>query len=211
MLDRLQAGLERLYRIDTEVCVRDFVIDAEARDEINLARTAREQLLIAEIDGAVEIGLFVCQDALANLERNDPSRQLGDHNMGDFLLALEGVSHFVYTVWRARSDRSVSAFELELQAEIDKYVTCLLLAPGTGRAGSSKLRRRLFEQFELEPDLDATERDRYRAANANASRYSASLEKRYVAERRIGDMLRELRRVYRMSLAAKLDFIGQAA
>jgi hypothetical protein len=211
VLDALQRGLERLYRIDTQVSVRDFVIDAEARDEVNLARTAREQLLIAEIDGAVEIGLFVDEGALANLSRNDPSRSLHDGNIGDFLLAVEGVSHFVYTVWRARSDRQVSALELELQAEIDKYVTCLLIGPKADRAGSSKLRRKLFEQFELEPDLDAAERDRYRAATANASRYSASLEKRYVAERRIGDMLRELRRVYRMSLSAKLDFISQAA
>ena len=211
MLNRLQRGIERLYRIDTNVHVDDFVIDAAVRDEAGVNRSSREQLLLAEVDGALEIGLFVDESALANLTRNDPTRRLDDDNLGDFLLAVEGVSHFVYTVWRARSDQSVSAFELELQAEIDKYVTCLLVMSNSDNKGSFGLRRRLFEQFEREPDLDADERDRYRAANANASRYSASLERRFVAQRRIADMLQELRRVYRMSLAAKLDFIGQAA
>ena len=211
MLNRLQRGLEHLYRIDTKVHVDDFVIDAATRDQAGVARSPREQLLLAEVDGALEIGLFVDEHAVANLTRHDPTRGLDDRNMADFLLAVEGVSHFVYTVWRASSDRSVSALELELQAEIDKYVTCLLLMSDVDRIESWRLRRRLFEQFELEPDLDAHERSRYRAANANASRYSASLERRFVAQGCIADMLRELRRVYRMSLAAKLDFIGQAA
>jgi len=210
VLVRLQRGLESLYRIETLTRVEDFVIDAEARRRLGVGRQPREQLLLVEEDGELEVALFLDERCLANLARRDPSLRLDDGNFQDFLLVVEGVSHFVYVAWRARAERPVTALELELQAEIDKYVTCLL----TGEVGGSqsrRLRRRLFAQFELEGDLDRTERDRYLVANANADRYSASLEKRFVTQRRIGDMLGELRRFYRMSLAAKLDFIRCAA
>ncbi len=36
--------------------------------------------------------------------------------------ALEGVSHFVYLAWNAGHDKPVSLLELEMQAEVDKYV-----------------------------------------------------------------------------------------
>ena len=39
-----------------------------------------------------------------------------------FCLALEGVSHFLYLIWNASFDRSVTLLEMELQAEIDKFV-----------------------------------------------------------------------------------------
>jgi hypothetical protein len=210
MLARLQRGLERMYRIDTDVSVDDFVIDAEARRELGVARVPREQLLVAEDAGEVSLGLFVDERALSNLERHDPSNRLDDHNLGDFLLAVEGVSHFVYLTWRAQNDHRVTALELELQAEVDKYVTCLLCGPSGALARSASLRRRLFEQFSFEPDLDADERDRYRTANSNAQRYSASLERRYVDAGRISAMLGELRRFYRLTLDGKLDHIRAA-
>lgn len=206
MLSRLQRGIEQLYRIDTNVDVDDFLIDADARDRLGVARAPREQLLVSQSEGSVEIGLFVDRASLDNLERNDPSRALGEHNLGDFLLAIEGVSHFVYLVWRAAADQPVSPLELELQAEVDKYVTCLLTAEGDAE-DAHRLHRRLFEQFAFEPDLDAVERRRYRVANSNAARYSASLQERYISRRRTSDMLAELRRFYRLPLAAKLAFI----
>src|SRR5690606_22268107 len=36
-------------------------------------------------------------------------------------LATEGVSHFLYVIFRARSAGQVSQLELELQGEVDKY------------------------------------------------------------------------------------------
>src|SRR5262249_52831984 len=120
----------------------------------------------------------------------------------------EGVSHFIYAVVCARAERPVTQLELELQAEVDKYVTCLL---HTELEVSPILRRRLFADCEYEPDLDSDERERYRAANDNAQRYAAWLEAEYVMPRRIPEMLAELRRFYRDGLAAKLARIARAA
>jgi hypothetical protein len=206
VLDRLQRGLERLYRVETELAIDDFVIDGDRRDQLGVGRRPREQLLLREQGGELELALFVDMSALGNLAANDPSQQLHDGNFGDFLLAVEGVSHFVYLVWRARRGQPVSALELELQAEVDKYITCLLACEGADES-SRALRQRLFVDCEYEQDLDAGERDRYQLANLSAYRYSGWLEQRFVQPRRLPEMLMELRHFYRLSLAGKLDRI----
>src|SRR5436309_2954359 len=127
ILTRLQLGLERLYRVETQLEVEAFMIDDERRRRTGVSRAPREQLLISQQDGELELALFLDADALANLERNDPAERLDDGNFGDFCLAVEGVSHFVYLALCAAGHRSVSALELELQAEVDKFVCCLLL------------------------------------------------------------------------------------
>lgn len=210
-LARMQRGLEALYRVDTGVEIDDFVVGVEIRDYLVPRRRPREQLFALSEDGeATELALFVDPAAIANLEARDPSRHLDDTNLGDFLLALEGVSHFVYTVCCARTGRPVSQLELELQAEVDKYVACLLTR-SPEPAISASLRRRLFGDVAYEPDLDRDEHDRYRAANDNAHRYAAWLEATFVGPRRIPEMLAELRRFYRQGLASKLATIARAA
>jgi hypothetical protein len=211
MLSRVQRGLESLYRVDTGVAVDEFVIDEAARDHLIRSRRPREQLIAVEDShGELNLALYIDRDALANLERHDPAHALGAHNLGDFLLAVEGVSHFIYAICCARADRPLSQLELELQAEVDKYVTCLLVG-APERATSEVLRARLFGDAEYEPDLDDDEKARYRAANDNAHRYAAWLESEYVGPRRIPEMLGELRRFYREGLAGKLARIARAA
>lgn len=210
MLGRLQGGLEQLYRVATGLAVEAFLIDDAGRAALGVARAPREQLLVMESDDGVDLGLYVDAAVLANLAAHDPGRGLDDRNLAAFLYALEGVSHFVYAAVCAQAARSVSALELELQAEVDKYVTCVLATDG-GRTASATWRSRLYDECAFEPDLDADERDRYQVANDNARRYAASLERRFVARRAIADMFVELRRFYRQPLAGKLDTIARAA
>jgi protein required for attachment to host cells len=186
------------------------MIDAAARDSLAPQRRPREQLLVCEDGGEMALALFIDPRVLANLAEHDPSSRLGDHNLGDFLLAVEGVSHFIYASWCAQAERPVTQMELELQAEVDKYVTCLL-ATEAAPTQSETLRRRLFGDASYEPDLDHEERARYEAANDNANRYAAYLEDTFVSARRIPEMLGELRRFYRQGLAAKLATIARAA
>ena len=217
----MQRGLETLYRVDTGVQITDFVIGPALRDDLVSTRRPREQLLVCEDGEGMSLALFIDPEALANLETNDPSRRLDADNLGDFLLAVEGVSHFIYAALCARAERRVSQLELELQAEVDKYVTCLLTTepePDVSSnhrppsvAASSTLRHRLFSEIEYDPDLDDDEQDRYRAANDNAHRYAAWLETTFVGPRRIPEMLGELRRFYRQGLAGKLATIARAA
>lgn len=204
LLSRIQHGLERLYRIATGVDIRDFMIAAEARTAAldDGARAPREQLLLAEDGGGLLVALFVDPIVVANLERHDPSAALGDHNAGDFLLALEGVSHFVYAVRCAQLERPVSALELELQAEVDKYAlaTCLLMRQARGQFHRG-LHRRLFSQVGFLTTLDAQGRQRYWEANRGAANFCRRNDERYLSCRqpRIERWLGELRELFRCS------------
>ena len=124
-----------------------------------------------------------------------------------FLLALEGVSHFVYVAWRVRRDITISALELEVQAEVDKYITCLLM----GISESKALRRRLYVDIQFLPDLDATESERYRMANRSAYKYTGWLQDNFVESNQITEMLREVRSFYRLSLPEKIRRISELA
>jgi len=207
ILRALQGGLESMYRVETHLDVCDFLI---ARTE---GRSSKEQLLVRQSADEMEIGLFVADDTLENLNERDPGQRLDEQNLQDFLLVVEGVSHFVYLAHRAAAERPVSAVEMELQAEVDKYLVALLLlwAQSGGPPAKGELRNRLFERVEFAPDLSSEERGRYHLANSAASSYTASLEKRYVRHRAIDDMLAEARRFYRKGLAGKLAEVALLA
>jgi hypothetical protein len=206
VLSRLQLGIEALYRVRTDLHVDAFLIDEEQRARAGVARAPREQLLVREEQDELALALFVDAGALANLERHDPARGLDDANFADFCVAVEGVSHFVYLALCAAGHRRVSALELELQAEVDKFVCCVLL-----EGPRADLRARLYRDVRFHDDLDGDERDRYRTANADAARYAEALERRFVREDRVVDMLGELRRFYRMGLDDKRGLIARWA
>jgi hypothetical protein len=206
----MQRGLEQVYRLNPSPDVRGFIVGDAQRQRLGLERLPREQLLLCQdTPDELEIGLFMDPKALANLAQNDPRNGLGEHNFEDFCLAVEGVSHFVYVLFRATADVPVSALELELQAEVDKFVSALLLHHDA--APPAQLRHALYERFQLADDLSREEQERYRIANDGAARYTRSLEARFIGQRRIPDMLAELRRFYRLTLADKLDLIRDAA
>ncbi|HEY4118526.1 MAG TPA: hypothetical protein VGM56_11760 [Byssovorax sp.] len=187
----IQRELAAHYGVDATPDVDAFI---EASDDDG----ARESLLVREDDGGLEIALRLPRRGL------EAGVRLGLDLAAQI---VEGVSHFLCLAERARRELPITQLELELQAEVDKYVTCLLVTEAIPRV-SAELRARLFGDPCYEPDLDADERERYRAANDNAHRYTTWLEHAFVAPRRIPEMLGELRRFYRVGLAGKLAQIA---
>lgn len=211
VLRALQGGLESMYRVETDLDVCDFLVAGDERDALRVERAPREQLLIRRDDDGLQLGLFVDERTLENLAMRDPRRRLDAQNLQDFLLAVEGVSHFVYLVHRARQERPVSAVELELQAEVDKYLVSLLVSWNQNGEPPADLRERLFANIRFAGDLSPEERERYELANSAADEYASSLEQRFVRTRAVDDMLGEVRRFYRKGLAEKLEYISQLA
>lgn len=205
VLTRLQLGLEAIYRVETRLDVEAFLIDEEQRQKSGVARSPREQLLVRESADELSMALFVDAKAIENLERHDPAQGLHAANFADFCLAVEGVSHFIYLALCAAVERRVSQLELELQAEVDKFACCVLMDPN-----ADDLRRRLFQEVSFAEDLEPGERERYRTANDEADRYAGALQRQFVEPDRLGDMLADLRRFYRLGLRDKLSHINLA-
>lgn len=211
-LARLQRQLERLYDVSVGHDVEDFVIhDAELAGRLENSptpRTAPEKLLLHETDDSVDVALYLDRTLVERLKQDDPSERLHAGNLPDFLTALEGISHFLYLTWSVRHERTVSLLELELQAEIDKFIlAALLLAREHGGRVPAALHSMLFEAPVLDPALNDELRERYRAANDYARRYCGWLQRHYMAGARRPGMMSELRRFYRLGHHGKLAYI----
>jgi hypothetical protein len=102
----------------------------------------------------------------------------------------------------------VSLLELEVQAEVDKFVLLLLHLWRRGlRRTSASLRRRLFERVRYHPHLDGEELSRYREANRLGGGYARWLEGRFVDDADIEGLLRELRQIYRLGGGEKISYL----
>jgi hypothetical protein len=108
-------------------------------------------------------------------------------------------------------ERPVSAVELELQAEVDKYLVALLVSWNQRGEPPDDLRDKLFARVQFAGDLSREERERYELANNAAASYAASIEARFLKIRAVEDMLAEARRFYRKGLAQKLEHINALA
>jgi len=211
----LQRLLEHIYGIRLAYRVDDFLItDPDLATRLEGRKQpgeAREKLLVREEAGELQLALYLDREVMQRLMRNNPFRSLQEDNLEDFLLALEGVSHFLYLGWKAEFEQGVSLLELELQAEVDKFVTTLALAARQKREWVPyHVHQRLFEHCHFDPSLEQEQLSRYRSANHFAGRYCWRLEDRYLRRRRISALMLELRHFYRLTQQQKICHINSA-
>jgi len=208
LLTKLETMLHELYALEVDYAVNDFLItDATLAGSLDAGgRKTDEKLLIAEADGEADVALYLEQELLERLARRDPLTRLDAENLADFWAALEGVSHFTYYAWNAARDKTVSLFELELQAEVDKFVTTQRLLREQNGRELAGLHGWLFDSPTLAVDLDETQRERYRRANRYAAKYCRRLTP-VLAGADDAAAQRELRHFYRLSQTSKLAHI----
>ncbi len=209
LLGKLQTLLHELYALDVGYGVDDFLItDAVLARALDVGgRDVDEKLLIAEADGEAEVGLYLERELLERLAVRDPLTSLDGSNLADFWAALEGVSHFTYYAWNAQREKAVTLFELELQAEVDKFVTTgMLLKRQSGRE-PHELHGWLFDRPRFDEELNGTERERYVRANRYAGKYCRRLAATLLRGAQEDAVQRELRRFYRLSQSSKVAHI----
>ena len=194
MAARIQAGLERVYLIERVADVGDFVAPADEGE--------RESLLVRHTAGGhVEMRLQL--PLLANAA-GDPA------SLDALCQIIEGVSHFVYVAERARVDRETTQLELELQAEVDKWVVLAASKCAFDADRSAALRANLNERVDLVHDEASEVGERYRVANDAAHRFVRHLEREYVRPARFVELRAKLRTFFTLGQEEKLR-LGRAA
>ena len=214
-LASLQGALAEIYDLPATPDVVQFLMtDRAAMRRIHAARDSDEQLFLAQDEDALSLALYIDAQVLERLARRDPFEALTEHNLADYLTVAEGVSHFVYVAWNAGFDKPVTLLELELQAEVDKYVlgAWLLREQGCGRF-PRELHRALFERAHVDATAAAERARLYHTASTYAGRFcqrvAAALARGTRGATR--DLVTELRRFYRWGNARKLRHIEQWA
>lgn len=204
----VQSLLGRIYDTPIRCRIEDHLLTERAQLPA-AALNAEEQLLVAGEGDTVYVSLFVDATVLDALNPGAGPWQLGAHNLAAWLTLVEGVSHFQYLTYHASHDRPVSQLELELQAEVDKYVSCIavLARQDPTRYPVEVLPQLFSSKFRLDPALQPQEAQRYVSASRGAARYCGSFER---SLRRAGSWesgLGALRRFYRWPLSRKLALI----
>ena len=212
LLRDLQNLLGALNGVDVDLDVQDFLVTDSnllgMLENPEVSRASAEKLLINERDDELRVTLYLEAELLERLADRDPRDYLGHANLSDFCKVLEGISHFIYLAWNAGHDKSVTLMEMEMQAEVDKYVAAraLLQNQSTGSLGRT-LYDRLFAAPRFEPDLDDDEYVRYRDASTFAGQYCRTLERRFPSESLAYEMMQDLRTFYRLPQPDKLSHI----
>lgn len=185
-LERVQGELEKLYELEPAPAIGEFVDIQESHEA--------EELLVYESGDGLELRLL--------LPRRDKVEPSLSHA---YLELVEGVSHYLLVVERARTGLPTTLLELELQAEVDKFAL-LTLNPdafgfiegasvgndnGQRTADRIAIHEWLFETGTYLHSASTQAGDRYRAANRLAARYWSRL----MAQE--NDTRGELRRFYR--------------
>ena len=220
ILRDFQTLLSRIYGLDQDLDVYDFLVtDATILaklEEPHAARDIEEKLLIHEHEDELGVLLYLNSELLQRLMAKDPREYLGQNNLADFCKVLEGISHFIYLAWNAAADKSVTLMEMEMQAEVDKYIgACVLLRQQSWSPLADSLFARLFDEPCFDERLGSEELARYRHASSYAGRYCLSLEKRFPRQKEglpdfDWEMIRDLRAFYRLPQPGKVSHIQSA-
>ncbi len=210
MIDILQQQLSNIYGLDRDYDVRDFLVTdpvlAQSLAQGEMLGGTRESLLIAEDSDALSLSLFLDEDMLQRVESGRPLDRLRTCMLDELWQVIEGVSHFSCVAWKAASDRTLSLFELELQGEIDKFVTTMLIAmQQANRRLSRNLHGLLFDNVSFRDDLNDEQAGRYYDANDYAARYCYSLRQQLQQDAR--GTLDRLRAFYRLQSGDKVSHI----
>lgn len=186
---RIVRELEKYYRVSAED-VRPYL---DTHDDPK----AREVLMIRQgLPGTEEIEISLV------LPKHLVEAKWETLSLDERCQVVEGASHFLMVCDRARAERTTTQLELELQAEVDKW---LILSRG-GRLdveADAHLRGALFEGSYLHA-ANTDEGHRYRLANNLAARFVHKLSRAYVWTGKHLEMRGELLKFFRMTQEEKL-------
>ncbi len=201
-LDKLQQQLQSIYEIDVPFTVSDFVTtDLQLVSGLTGGNKdhLREKLLVLQDGEDLDLSLYLHEDVISALTEQTGDNRLGVENFDNLCHAIEGISHFLYLTWRALQKHSVSQLELELQAEVDKFMLALTLISQQRQFDLiDQLRETLFENIRFDEALNSDELFRYQEANHYAARYCYFLEGLYRKTSGGEQMDSELREFYRL-------------
>ena len=200
----MQEHLQSIYRIQAPD-VNNFLIDKETVQQVmgENHRIADEWVLVQQEDDTINLAIYIASDHLARLsDVTSPMAAVVNH-FSAFCAAIEGISHFLMLYERARREEPVTMLELEMQAEVDKYVCASLLRPQSRQ----QWHQRLFRMAMLADGLTLEETQRYREAGRLAAGFCISLDQLPHA----AAQLHHLRSFWRSSGAQRMAAVRKLA
>lgn len=196
MLEHIYELLRKLYHVEFDGKLRDFLIRQKICD------TQQETLIISEFpDGTCELGLYFDPRLAQALKK--PLQHI--HELS---LAIEGLSHFVHVLDRVQRGHATSLLEMELQAEVDKFLLLHLLHWERQHEFSPQLFARQFEEHRFAEHVQGEALERYQTAHQLAAKFCHHLQERYLYPLKLKDLVSAARQFFEMDFYHKMKLVG---
>ena len=216
LIKELQKKIEKTYALDTGITnieqyiigdkgYEEFYAKEEIRTVVNSHSGAR--VLLRDAGDTLKVSIYYPDSLIRELEDNDPRLGIHDENIDLCASFIEELDHFLFIAQNYKSNRPFSLLELELQANVTKYLVLKYFIALQSRSLKLRkfdreyIRHHLFykRQFDVE---DTTERKRYEDAGKFGMMYTEQIDRLSHEER-----LRDLRRFSRMTCPSKIKHI----
>jgi hypothetical protein len=220
LLETVRGLLERTYRMETDLGdLGTFVIGDEGYRRFYAGKQLHyraastpglgAQLLVRELGSELLVCIYFPDDLIRRLESHPPQRGLDESNIDAFSIFVEEIDHFLLLAERAALGRSLTLFEMELHANVSKYLVLSRFLAGAQQVLDPLrriwLRHHLFEKGRFDED-DAGLRRRYSDARRWGVKFLDALLTRGAPER-----IDSLRRFHDADAREKLLLIQSAA
>jgi len=176
LVESVQGLLERTYDIDRRIEIGRFIIGdagyrrfytSERPRTIPEGSACLAQTLVRETDEGLRACIYYPDRLVRSLERRPPQYGLCEENVDAFATLVEELDHLLLLADRLQRLRPLSLFELELQANVSKYlVVARFLAGQQGHLGDEQrlwVRHHLFDKV-VYTDTNPRVRRRYQDA-----------------------------------------------
>lgn len=213
LLHQLAGLIERTYDITPEIhdyaayVIGDDGYRLRWRQALPNAEPDSARMLLRERGSELHAAIYYPNRLISELEQSPPQHGLCERNVDAFATFVEELDHLLLLAWRRQQRRPVSQFELELQANVTKYLVLQRFLASNGRVDEPRrlwLHHHLFEKGEF-----ADERLKIRRRYQRASRSAVQLLRRL--PRGATKRVRLLRRFYAENAAGKLELISTLA
>lgn len=217
LIKELQRKIEKTYGMDTGIAnIEQFVIgdmgykifyaNEEIRRVVDSINSGA-QTLIRDCGKIIKVSIYYPDKLIKILEENDPRFGIHDGNIDAFASFVEELDHFLFITHNFKFNRPFSLLELELQANITKYLVLKYFMALQNRAlrltnfDKEYIRHHLFYK-RIYDIRNASELERYE----DAKRFSM-IYIRFIDMLPSEDRLRDLRRFSRMACTSKISYI----
>jgi len=210
VIRKIDQAIKNLYRLENQLPAESFLVTLRTPAQMVENALGGAALLVVDSSVGAEPGLEVgiyfdpeIKSLLAGFEKW-PRAEWRTEQVHAFAVASEEVSHFNYLVENASRHQPVSAWEMELQGEIDRFVLAYLSQRHQRKSPSfEELFDRFFERYQWGAHLTEEKKSRYEDAHRHAKSVIAKLRPSFKDHRQWNKLIFELRKFYTASRSEK--------
>ncbi len=170
MIESIQKRIQDIYRLPIFPKVHQYLLSPAQFHSFSNGLD-RPQVIYLDEEADASIGVYLGKKVFKSITRNKHV-----FSIQDFCVVAEEVSHFVYLLWSKCNSKKINLLDLEIQAEIDKF----LLADEIFQNDKMMIDK-LFTHFSMRKGLSKEEVERYLTANRLGKKLAMEWKKKKIS------------------------------